>query len=124
MKNWKGNGRGRTANKGKGSPQRNRTNKHGKRKKRRKESRTMKTAAADPRQELAQKVEELQLQLTDDNGKIAALADLLRIAEPQEHEGTRSLAEYQEVIYRISLVITDYTDRIGTALSELEFITR
>lgn len=82
-------------------------------------------AAEGTRQELAQKVEELQLQLTDDNAKIAALADLLRIASPQEDEKTREKPEYyQETVFRISLILSDYTDRIGTALSDLEFITR
>ncbi|MBR4592326.1 MAG: hypothetical protein IKO35_03875 [Elusimicrobiaceae bacterium] len=73
----------------------------------------------------AEEINALQEAITEDNAKIMALGFLLQLAEPSEHGETREDARlYERLVYDIAGVIRDYTDRISSALSDLEFIAR
>ena len=83
-----------------------------------------------------EELEALQEAITEDNTKIDSLALLLQLAEPSMHGETRlgDLGEevtirqqkafntLERLIYDVGGAIRDYTDRISSALSDLQYI--
>lgn len=67
-----------------------------------------------------EKIESLQEIITEDNAKIESLGFLLQLAEPTMNGETREdVSKLARIMYDIGGVIRDYTDRIGSALSDL-----
>lgn len=62
-------------------------------------------------------LEALRDAITEDNAKIDSLALLLRLAEPSMNGEAM-----ERLMYDIGGVIRDYTDRISSALSDLQFV--
>lgn len=74
----------------------------------------------------AEQLDALEEMITEDNSKIMALGLLLQLAEPSMNGETREnpLNVLDRLLYDVGAMLRDYTDRISSALSELEFIGR
>lgn len=72
----------------------------------------------------AEELERLQEAMTEDNAKIMSLAFTLQIMEPSMYEEARDLGTLTRVVYDVAGAIREYSERISSALSDLEFWAR
>ena len=73
----------------------------------------------------AEEINALQEAITEDNAKIMSLGFLLQLAEPSMNaEARENVDAMTRLFYDVGAILRDYTDRISSALSDLEFIAR
>lgn len=73
----------------------------------------------------AEEREALEEAITEDNARLMSLGLLLQLAEPSMNGETRdNPGALKRLMYDVGAIIRDYTDRISSALSDLEFLGR
>ena len=71
----------------------------------------------------AEELEALQEAMTEDTAKIMSLGFLLQLAEPSMNgEARENVDAMTRLFYDVGAILRDYTDRISSALSDLDYI--